>query len=88
MQGSLFDDIPEARFWDSVIVTARKKAKQRLPMQMEGESREEYYLNLRDEARLEFANQLRIIADAIEQKTLARQKNTIDLLWTIKHAVE
>ena len=88
MQGSLFDDIPEARFWDSVINTARKKAKEKLPMQLEGESREEYYLNLRDEIRLEFANQLRIIADAVEHNTLERQRATIDLLWKTKHAVE
>ena len=88
MQGNLFDDIPEARFWESVVDVARKKAKQKLPMQLEGESREEYYINLRDETRLEFAAQLRFIADEIERRTLERQKNTIDLLWKIKHAVE
>ena len=80
-QGSLFDDIPEARFWDSVIDGARKAAKKRLPYQLEGESKEEYDLNLRDEIRLEFAYRLHLIATDIEQKTLERQNKAIECLY-------
>lgn len=83
MQGSLFtDDIPEARFFESVWKLARKRAKATLPFQMEGESKEEYDINLRDETRLELSNLLRTIADDIEAKTLARQKHTIDILYS------
>lgn len=81
MQGSLFDDIPEARFWGSVIDGARQAAKKRLPYQLEGESKEEYDLNLRDEVRLEFAYRLHRIAAEIEKKTLERQTKAIDYLY-------
>lgn len=87
-QGSLFDDIPEARFWESVLEVARKRAKQTTPYQLSGESKEEYDEFLRDNTRLEFAHCLRVIADDIERKTLARQKETIRILWETKGCIE
>lgn len=80
-QGSLFDDIPEARFWGSVLAGAKKAAKARLPFQLQGESKEEYDQNLHDEIRLEFAYRLRLIAEDIENKTLYRQKKAIEFLY-------
>lgn len=80
-QGSLFDDIPEARFFGAVWQVAAKRAKQRLPYQLHGETKEEYDENLRDETRLEFAYALRIIAADIENKTLARQIKRIEVLF-------
>lgn len=87
-QGNLFDDIPEARFWESVIASARKNAKKRTPYQLQGESKEEFDEVLRDNVRLEFCHLLRLIADDIEQKTLARQKHTIKIIWETKGAIE
>lgn len=87
-QGSLFDDIPEARFFGAVWQSAAKRAKKRLPFQLNGESKEEYDENLRDETRLEFVEALRLIADDIERKTLARQIRRIEVLWEKAEAIE
>lgn len=87
-QGSLFDDIPEARFWGNVLESARKNAKKSTPYQLLGESKEDYDETLRDNVRLEFAHLLRCIADDIEQKTLARQKHTIKIIWETKESLE
>ena len=87
-QGNLFDDIPEARFFGAVWKSAAKRAKKRLPYQLTGESKEEYDENLRDETRLEFVYALRIIADDIEQKTLARQIKRIKVLFEKAGAIE
>lgn len=87
-QGSLFEDIPEARFWGAVWKTAAQRAKKRLPFQLSGETKEEYDENLRDETRLEFVEALRLIADDIERKTLARQIRRIEVLWEKAEAIE
>ena len=87
-QGSLFDDIPEARFWGEVWKGAQQRAKKRLPYQLKGETKEEYDENLRDETRLEFVYALRLIADDIEKKTLARQIRRIEILFEKEGALE
>lgn len=82
LQGDLFDDFPEARFYKGIWKLARKRAKATLPCQIIGESKEEYDQNLRDETRLELVSILRTIADDVEAKTLARQTLTIDFLYS------
>lgn len=87
-QGSLFDDIPELRFFETVFENCRKIAKRRYPCQLKAEDRTEYIQLLKDETRLEFAEHLRKLADNIEQNTLKRQKNTINILYEKMDAIE
>lgn len=80
-QGNLFDTIPELRFCQDIFIKSKNIAKKRLPCAVAGETKEEYIINLNDEIRLEFCQQLRNLADAIEKNTLARQKKAIDCLY-------
>lgn len=80
-QGSLFDDIPELRFCQDIFAKSKMLAKARLPRPVDGETIEDYQINLHDEIRLEFCAQLRNLADKIETKTLARQNKSIDCLY-------
>ena len=79
MQGELFDDIPELRFWTSIIASSHKIAKQRLPRPVNGQTVEEYNEELKAESTLEIAYMLRTIAEHLETKALKRQNLNIQL---------
>lgn len=81
MQGSLFDEIPELRFATNLLREAKVIAKKRLSKIMPNESKEDYLIDLKDETRLEFAFLLRKLADKIDENTLKRQKDTIEVLY-------
>lgn len=88
MQGSLFDDIPELRFFETVFENCQKIAKERYPFPLKSEEKSEYRQLLREETRLEFAEHLRRLADNIEKNTLKRQKETINVLYDKMNAIE
>ena len=79
VQGELFDDIPELRFWTKIIASSKKIAKQRLPHALKGQSTEDYQEELKTETTLEIAYMLRRIADSLETKALKRQNLNIQL---------
>ena len=79
MQGELFDNIPELRFWTSIIASSRKIAKQRLPRPVNGQTEDEYNEELKIESTLEIAYMLRTIAEHLEIKALKRQNLNIQL---------
>jgi hypothetical protein len=63
VQGELFDDIPELRFWTKIVASSKKIAKQRLPHALSGQSIEDYQEELKAESTLEIAYMLRTIAE-------------------------
>lgn len=86
MQGELFDDIPELRFWTSIIASSHKIAKQRLPRPVNGQTVEEYNEELKAESTLEIAYMLRTIAKHLETKALKRQNLNIQLKYEEQNA--
>ena len=87
VQGELFDDIPELRFWTKVIASSKKIAKQRLPHPEKGQSTEDYQQELKDETTLEIAYMLRSIADHLENKALKRQNINIQLNFEARNEI-
>ncbi|MBQ6349826.1 MAG: hypothetical protein IJI42_02715 [Methanobrevibacter sp.] len=87
MQGELFDDIPELRFWTKVVASSKKIAKERLPRPEKGQSLEDYQEELKDETTLEIAFMLRKIADYLEDKALKRQNLNIQLNFEARNEV-
>ena len=87
MQGELFDDIPELRFWTSIIASSHKIAKQRLPRPVRGQTVEEYNEELKAESTLEIAYMLRTIAEHLETKALKRQNQNIQLKFEGKNEI-
>ena len=87
MQGELFDDIPELRFWTSIIASSHKIAKQRLPRPVRGQTVEEYNEELKAESTLEIAYMLRTIAEHLETKALKRQNLNIQLKFEGKNEI-
>ena len=79
VQGELFDDIPELRFWTKVVASSKKIAKQRIPHALSGQSIEDYQEELKDETMLELAYMLREIAEHLEDKAQKRQNINIQL---------
>ena len=79
VQGELFDDIPELRFWTKIVASSKKIAKQRLPHALSGQSIEDYQEELKAETTLEVAYILRRIAEHLENKALKRQNLNIQL---------
>lgn len=79
VQGELFDDIPELRFWTKIVASSKKIAKQRLPHALSGQSIEDYQEELKAETTLEVAYMLRRIAEHLENKALKRQNLNIQL---------
>lgn len=79
VQGELFDDIPELRFWTKIVASSKKIAKQRLPHALSGQSIEDYQEELKAETTLEVAYMLRKIAEHLENKALKRQNLNIQL---------
>ena len=87
MQGELFDDIPELRFWTSIIASSHKIAKQRLPRPVSGRTVEEYNEELKAESTLEIAYMLRTIAEHLETKALKRQNLNIQLNFEARNEI-
>lgn len=87
VQGELFDDIPELRFWTKIIASSKKIAKQRLPHALSGQSIEDYQEELKDETTLEIAYMLRKIADSLETKALKRQNLNIQLNFEARNEI-
>lgn len=88
MQGELFDDIPELRFWTSIIASSHKIAKQRLPRPVSGQTVEEYNEELKAESTLEIAYMLRTIAEHLETKALKRQNLNIQLNFEARNEID
>ena len=88
MQGELFDDIPELRFWTSIIASSKKIAKQRLPHPVKGQTVEEYNEELHSELTLEIAYMLRTIAEHLETKALKRQNLNIQLNFEARNEID
>ena len=88
MQGELFDDIPELRFWTSIIASSHKIAKQRLPRPVRGQTVEEYNEELKAESTLEIAYMLRTIAEHLETKALKRQNLNIQLNFEARNEID
>lgn len=87
MQGELFDDIPELRFWTKIIASSKKIAKQRLPHPVDGQTAEEYKEELNTEAVLEISYMLRTIANHLENKALKRQNLNIQLNFEARNEI-
>lgn len=87
MQGELFEDIPELRFWTSIIASSHKIAKQRLPRPVRGQTVEEYNEELKAESTLEIAYMLRTIAEHLETKALKRQNLNIQLNFEARNEI-
>ena len=87
VQGELFDDIPELRFWTKIIASSKKIAKQRLPHALNGQSIEDYQEELKDETILEVAYMLRKIAEHLEDKALKRQNLNIQLNFEARNEI-
>ena len=87
MQGELFDDMPELRFWTSIIASSHRIAKQRLPHPVKEQTVEEYNEELQAESTLEIAHMLRTIADHLETKALKRQNLNIQLNFEARNEV-
>jgi hypothetical protein len=87
LQGELFDDIPELRFWTSIIASSHKIAKQRLPRPVSGQTVEEYNEELKAESTLEIAYMLRTIAEHLETKALKRQNLNIQLNFEARNEI-
>ena len=87
MQGELFDDIPELRFWTSIIASSHKIAKQRLPRPVNGQTEDEYKEELKTESTLEIAYMWRTIAEHLETKALKRQNLNIQLNFEARNEV-
>ena len=85
VQGELFDDIPELRFWTKIIASSKKIAKQRLPHALSGQSIEDYQEELKDETMLEIAYILKTIAGHLEVKALRRQNLNIQLKYEARN---
>lgn len=83
-QGTLFQTVKEMCFLENLFEKAKKIAKERLPEPVEGQSWNDYLLELYDERRLEFANQLREFADIIEHHTLEAENKKIHYLYEEK----
>ena len=81
VQGELFDDIPELRFWAKAIASSKKIAKQRIPRPIKGQSLEDYQEELKDETMLELAHILKTIAGHLEAKAIRRQNLNIQLKY-------
>lgn len=88
MQGELFDDMPELRFWTSIIASSHRIAKQRLPRPVKGQTVEEYNEELQAESTLEIAYMLRTIADHLETKALERQNLNIQLNLEARNEID
>ena len=88
MQGELFDDIPELRFWTSIIASSHKIAKQRLSRPVRGQTVEEYNEELKAESTLEIAYMLRTIAEHLETKALKRQNLNIQLNFEARNEID
>ena len=87
VQGELFDDIPELRFWTKIVASSKKIAKQRLPHALKGQSTEDYQEELKAETTLEVAYMLRKIAEHLENKALKRQNLNIQLNFEARNEV-
>ena len=87
VQGELFDDIPELRFWTKIVASSKKIAKQRLPHALSGQSIEDYQEELKAETTLEVAYMLRKIAEHLENKALKRQNINIQLDFEARNEV-
>jgi hypothetical protein len=85
VQGELFDDIPELRFWTKIVASSKKIAKQRLPHALSGQSIEDYQEELKAETTLEVAYMLRRIAEHLENKALKRQNLNIQLKYEARN---
>ena len=85
VQGELFEDIPELRFWTKIVASSKKIAKQRLPHALSGQSIEDYQEELKAETILEVAYMLRKIAEHLENKALKRQNLNIQLDFEAKN---
>lgn len=81
MQGSLFDDVPEMRFFTNVFEDCKKEAKKIYIRPVEKEELDTFRQDRLDEARLIFCERLRQIAQKIEDNTLARQRNAIRIMY-------
>lgn len=88
VQGELFDDIPELRFWTKVIASSKKIAKQRIPHAVSGQSIEDYQEELKDETMLELAYMLREIAEHLEDKAQKRQNLNIQLNFEARNEID
>ena len=88
MQGELFDDIPELRFWTRIIASSHRIAKQRLPHPVKGQTIEEYNEELQAESTLEIAYMLRTIADHLETKALKIQNINIQLNFEARNEID
>lgn len=87
MQGELFDNIPELRFWTRIIASSHKIAKQRLPRPVNGQTVEEYKEELKTESTLEIAYMLRTIAEHLETNALKRQNLNIQLNFEARNEI-
>ena len=87
VQGELFDDIPELRFWTKIIASSKKIAKQRIPHAVSGQSIEDYQEELKDETMLELAYMLREIAEHLEDKAQKRQNINIQLNFEARNEI-
>ena len=87
VQGELFEDIPELRFWTKIVASSKKIAKQRLPHSLSGQSIEDYQEELKAETILEVAYMLRKIAEHLENKVLKRQNLNIQLNFEAKNEI-
>ena len=87
VQGELFDDIPELRFWTKIIASSKKIAKQRLPHAVSGQSIEDYQEELKDETMLELAYMLREISEHLEDKAQKRQNINIQLNFEARNEI-
>ena len=87
VQGELFEDIPELRFWTKIVASSKKIAKQRLPHALSGQSIEDYQEELKAETILEVAYMLRKIAEHLENKVLKRQNLNIQLNFEEKNEI-
>ncbi len=87
VQGELFDDIPELRFWTKIVASSKKIAKQRLPRPIFGQTEDEYQEDLKDETILEMAYMLKTIASQLEEKALKRQRLNIQLNFEARNEI-
>ena len=87
VQGELFEDIPELRFWTKIVASSKKIAKQRLPHALSGQSIEDYQEELKAETTLEVAYMLRKIAEHLENKVLKRQNLNIQVNFEAKNEI-
>lgn len=80
-QLTLLDLVPECQEFMDIKKKAEEMAKASMPYMLEGEERDEYKQDLKDETRLCYVELLRKLADKIEAETLARQNHVIEVLY-------